>query len=437
MIRVLLFAAAVVAADLNFTDWDGLQTCFPKAIISCSTEQDIMEVISRASTQNLAVKVVGAGHSFSSIAMTDSTRPSLLLKIYDYAGIVKVDKDKMEVEVKGGTRLRDLNDMLESQHGLALVNMGATAAQTVSGATATGTHGTGRNFGSMSTLITGIRLILSDSSILKLSENDSDPALFKAARVSLGSMGVISTLTLKVVESFKMRLSIISIPVDELLSKHDELYSKYERFQWGFVPYTNVATMLIREETTDAITDGGCWEPTTPTKVSPCVDTSYKTLVDSLERYDNRTIYTEMEMFVDVKDIKNAIVDFMDFQEKVKSRHEDSRGTLFTNIRYVKGDDILLSPMRNKDSAVISMIVTGDHEHTGSSEEFSMYAQGLEELTARKYKAIPHWGKQNWAKTEDLRKVFGGEELGEFESMRKGLDPSDMFLNEYLRERLM
>jgi len=106
-----------------------------------------------------------------------------------------------------------------------------------------------------------------------------------------------------------MRLTFVDIPVTDLLSQHDELYNKYDRMQWGFVPYADppIATMMLREPTDDEITEGGCWEPAVSTKIQPCVDVSYKTLVDSLERYDNRTIYTEIEMFVPVEHIVEAI----------------------------------------------------------------------------------------------------------------------------------
>ena len=278
---------------------------------------------------------------------------------------------------------RDLNSLLES-YGLALENMGATAAQTVSGATSTGTHGTGKHLGSMSTQIVGIRMVLADGTIM-VADEENNQDLLKIGRVGLGALGIISTITFRVVPLWNMKLSIIDMDLTELLDRHDEFYEKYDRFQWGYVPYSDppVATVMLRENTDEAITPGGCWEPTVSVKEQPCVDVSYKTLVDSLERYDNRTIYTEIEIFVPQEHLKEAILDYMSFQESVREQHDDSRGTLFTNIRYIKGDDITLSPMRGRDSAVISFTITGDRKKTGDYGEFEMFAKGLEEVTRK------------------------------------------------------
>ena len=127
----------------------------------------------------------------------------------------------------------------------------------------------------------------------------------------------------------------------------------------------------------------------------------------------------------------------MDFQNSVKDKHSDAAGILFTNIRYIKGDDILLSPMTSRDSAVISFTITGDHNHTGDNDEFVMYAQGLENLANFVYGGRPHWGKQNWMTVDELRTNYGKEAMDKFESLRRQLDPTDMFLNDYLQTRLV
>ena len=96
-----------LSSGQNFTDWDGLQICYPTSIIDCPSEESIVSTVVSARTRK--VKVVGAGHSFSPIAMTDdsvSGEETVLIKLYDYAGIVVVDKEKMTAEVKSGTRLR-------------------------------------------------------------------------------------------------------------------------------------------------------------------------------------------------------------------------------------------------------------------------------------------------------------------------------------------
>ena len=116
------------------------------------------------------------------------------------------------------------------------------------------------------------------------------------------------------------------------------------------------------------------------------------------------------------------------------TQHNESKCDLFFNIRYVAADDIPLSPMYQRDIAVPSFICLGTIEHTGDSDEFKMYARGLENLTKLNYDGVPHWGKQNWASHEDVAPFY--EEMQGFNVFREKLDPRGIFLNNYTRTRL-
>ena len=89
--------------------------------------------------------------------------------------------------------------------------------------------------------------------------------------------------------------------------------------------------------------------------------------------------------------------------------------------------------MHNRDIAVLSFICLGDKDATGDSDEFAMYAQGLENITKTKYDGVPHWGKQNWATGEELNAFY---DFTGFLAFREMVDPGGVFLNEYTRERL-
>jgi hypothetical protein len=218
------------------------------------------------------------------------------------------------------------------------------------------------------------------------------------------------------------------------------LLEQYERLQWYFTPYTTAATLLLREESSGPISPaptqddpGGCWGHQ-PGASTDCTDLSYKAMTDSLSGYESRTIYTEMEMFIPVEHTEAAVLDFMAYMEEVKEQH-DPLVELFTGVRYVKKDSILLSPMNNRDSSVISFIVMGNKNHTGSPREFQLYASGLEAICESKYEGRPHWGKVNYATRDYLHKQYG-EAMDTFNSVRNEMDPHGMFRNEYLDERL-
>lgn len=117
---------------------------------------------------------------------------------------------------------------------MALENLGATAEQSLAGATATGTHGTGRRTGSMSTQIVALRMVLANGTIVSV-DAVTQPRLFAAARVSLGSLGVVTSLTLRVVDLFRMRLDTIPMDLDTMLTQLPQLMvrGKEEKEYWG------------------------------------------------------------------------------------------------------------------------------------------------------------------------------------------------------------
>lgn len=413
--QLLLFfylLGMVHSEGIFWENWDMLQVCKPLDYIVPETEEELAKLVQIANSKGEKIKVVGAGHSFSSIALTSGHMVSLdkLNKIVNVNGT--------EVVVQAGIRLYDLNSQLE-KHGLSMENLGATCEQSLSGATATGTHGTGRLIGSLSTQILSFRMIKADGSIITANEKKNIP-IFQAGRVGLGGLGIITEMTIRTLPLFKMKLTNTAIALSDLFEQLPSLMKEHERLQWYWLPYdVDHATYVIREITDEPITPGGCWnrhthlgEPTqfydkfgaTQNKKSiessastSCVDVSYKTLCGSREHYRSRSLYTEMEMFIPSDQVVDAITEFRKFQDSVRPEHNSSV-PLFTGVRYVAADDIVLSPQGGKgggrNNAVISMIVMGNKHVTGDPVEFARYAKHLEDLCQEKYEGRPHWGKK-------------------------------------------
>lgn len=202
--------------------------------------------------------------------------------------------------------------------------------------------------------------------------------LFAAGRVGMGAFGVVLSVTLQTVPLWRMERVLVPMDLDDLLAQLPVLRPQYERLQWYFTPYTTNATLLLRINTTAAITTG-CWSgqttqpisappagwPAWPPGTKACVDNSYATLTAAA---DDGTLYTEMEMMVPAASDTAIIRDFRAFQERVRPAHHSQWG-LFTGVRYVQADDIWLSPFYGRDTAVVSMIVLGTANVTGSPQE--------------------------------------------------------------------
>jgi hypothetical protein len=160
----------------------------------------------------------------------------------------------------------------------------------------------------------------------------------------------------------------------------------------------------------------------------------YKVMTDSWERYYARTLYTEMEMFIPIEHTVEATRKFIAFMETVKDKHDPANVVSFM-VRYVAADDILLSPMYGRDTAVLSIIVLGDSLHTGDQDEFVMYSQGLERIAKDYFGGRPHWGKRNYFTSKELAEVYP-ETYDEYNRVRGVMDPLGIFKNEYLQQRL-
>lgn len=98
-----------------------------------STVDELITIIKSANLDHRKVRVLGAGHSCSSIAHSSD----IYVSLYNFTGVVQVDQEKREVVVRAGTMVRDLNSFLR-ENGLALSNLPTLADQTVGGALSVG-----------------------------------------------------------------------------------------------------------------------------------------------------------------------------------------------------------------------------------------------------------------------------------------------------------
>jgi hypothetical protein len=426
------------SVGITYVDWDGLQTCTPSKYSAPSDELQIAAIMKAGLATKEKIKVVGGGLSFSGVQMTQNGHLVSLDNMNKILNVTKLNDGNSLVEVQAGIRLRDLCARLEDL-GLAMINLGATATQSLAGGLSTGTHGTGTEIGCLASQIHSFRMVDSHGNIHTASAVENKE-LFDAGRVGIGALGIISTITLNTVPLWKMKKTTLKYSLNQLLVDLPTLMSQYKRLQWSWTPYTDSASVLIREDVSFETplspggSDGGCWSTTQST--TNCTDVSYKTLTDSEAGYNARSIYTEMEMFIPVESTEAAVRDFISFMDSIRDQHDESI-VLSAMVRYVAADDMYLSPVSGRDSSVISFIALGDKEKTADNSEFERYARGLEELCESKYQGRAHWGKANYANATYLKTVGYPSTFEKFNTVRKTMDPSGMFINDYLTQRLL
>ena len=133
---------------MNWSNWSGSVRSNPTEVIYPCSEGEIVELVKRASEAEKQIRVIGSGHSFSRVVEANQ----ILVSLDRMQGIIDVDVDGKTATVWAGTKLKELGEGL-FELGLAQENMGDINVQSVAGALSTGTHGTGKRLGILSTQI--------------------------------------------------------------------------------------------------------------------------------------------------------------------------------------------------------------------------------------------------------------------------------------------
>jgi L-gulonolactone oxidase len=215
--------------------WDGVQRCEPQALLRPAGEGEVAAAVRDAAERGLTVKAVGSGHSFSDCACTEGT----MVDLSRMDRVLDVDRVSGLVRVEAGITLHRLGREL-ARHGLALENQGDIDAQALGGALATATHGTGERFANLAARVEALRLVTASGAVLDLTA-DRDPEDLRAARVSLGALGIVTEVTLRAVPLFALHRRDAPRPLEEMLDRLDELAADADHFEFWVFPYTRTA----------------------------------------------------------------------------------------------------------------------------------------------------------------------------------------------------
>ncbi|WP_432192883.1 D-arabinono-1,4-lactone oxidase [Streptomyces sp. bgisy027] len=427
----------------TWRNWGGNVATRPAREVAPASVEELAAAIRRAAEDGLKVKAVGSGHSFTSIAATDGVlvRPQLL------TGIRSIDREAGTVTVEAGTPLKRLN-MALAREGLSLTNMGDIMEQTVSGATSTGTHGTGRDSASIAAQIKALELVTADGSVLTCSEKEN-PEVFAAARIGLGALGVVTAITFAVEPLFLLAAREEPMPFARVLAEFDELWTENEHFEFYWFPHTGSTNTKRNNRSPgpekpvgqlagwfeDELLSNGVFQVAqwvgraVPATVPAIAQVSSKAL--SSRTYTDipykvftsprRVRFVEMEYAV----AREAVVETL---RELKAMVERSglRVSFPVEVRTAPADDITLSTASGRDSAYIAV-------HMVKGTPFQRYFTAAERIFTA-HEGRPHWGKIHTRDAEYFAGVYPRFE--EFTALRDRLDPDRLFQNDYLRRVL-
>jgi L-gulono-1,4-lactone dehydrogenase len=422
----------------KWTNWAGDQSCVPARIESPASRAELVEAVARATAEGLTVRAVGHGHSFTDAACTGG----VLLDMSRLDRVLDVDREAGRVKVEAGIGLRTMNEAIWG-HGLAMENLGDIDKQSISGAVSTGTHGTGARFRNLSSQMEGMELVLADGTLHEVSADDPDE--LRAARISIGALGVIASVTLRTVPAFSIRRLDSPLPLDEALERIDDLADGSDHFEFYVFPHTRTALLRQSERTgedprpanpltrfaNDVVAEnwvmGGIARlgRARPRRIpelarfvagrvgrSTTLDRSYRVYASQ-----RRIRFTEMEYAIPRRHAAEAVPAVLEAAESA-----DPGVGFPIEVRFVAGDDSMLSPAFERDTTYVAV-----HQYRGMAWE--PYFRSVEEIMAG-YGGRPHWGKRHFQTAETLAERYPAWE--DFAAVRERLDPDRAFRNEYL-----
>ncbi|MET0909352.1 MAG: D-arabinono-1,4-lactone oxidase, partial [Ilumatobacteraceae bacterium] len=227
------------------SNWAGNQRWLVAERVTPRSTDEVAAIVRRAATAGGRVKAIGAGHSFTAAASTDGIQVSL--DAMDR--LLHVDVDRGRVRVQAGIRLRALNDQLAAV-GLALPNLGDIDRQSIAGAIATATHGTGLGLGNLATTVVGMELVSGTGDVVRVDE-DHDPDLLRIARVGLGALGIVTEVTLQCVPAFRLHARETIEVLDDVLDGFAEQAGAVDHFELYWMPGGGTRCQVKRNRRTE------------------------------------------------------------------------------------------------------------------------------------------------------------------------------------------
>ena len=165
-----------------------------------------------------------------------------------WRGLSRVDGD--EVTVRAGTRLGDLGPALAS-HGRAMANLPDINKQSLGGALATATHGTGKHLPAIHGTVTALRLVTPQGLVIDC-DATKNKDVFDAARVSLGALGIITQVRLKTIPNSNLHRRVWLETFEDTLAQAEERWNTHRNFEFYAVPFTGLAANITHDETDEA-----------------------------------------------------------------------------------------------------------------------------------------------------------------------------------------
>lgn len=428
-------------------NWAKTEFSRPSAVVTPRSAEQVVRAVQRAREAGHTVKPIGASHSFTGVGATNGVR----LDMSRLRGLVSFDHMRGRVTLWAGTHLWELPGIL-TPLGLALENMGDIDAQTISGATQTGTHGTGLALGGLSTAIVGATFVTGEGELLTVSETEN-AELLPAIALGLGALGVLVTVTVQCVPRYLLNAVEAPASFDEVLDTFVDRNRAVDHFEFYWFPHTEGAR--TKTNTRIPLVDGGeaaasssplppvarfldeevannlmlgalvglqSWVPAVTPRVNRLIESvsSARNYTDESHRVyvtKRRVHFREMEYSLPLEAVPDALREIRAMIERQRLRV-----SFPIEVRTAAADDLLLSTAHGRESGYIAV-------HRYWRDRDTTYFREAEAILVA-HEGRPHWGKMHTLSVDQLSERY--PLFDAFVAARDRLDPGRVFANPYL-----
>jgi FAD/FMN-containing dehydrogenase len=396
----------------EWRNWSGSVECAPAQIVLPTSEAEIAALVA-AHRSGSSIRVAGTGHSFTPLCTTEGT----LLSFDAMQGVIITDAAAGTATVWAGTKIAQIGAPLLAA-GLAMANMGDIDVQALGGAVGTGTHGTGQTLGSISTQVVGLRLVLASGDLLDCSP-EHEPDIFNAARVSVGALGILTRITLRVLPAYRLHERTWPASFEECMAQLPTLIQENRHFEFFWSPGEDMCAMKALNPTMEEALGEERPVPAAPGRMARYLN---------LERID-----WSYRIFPSVRSIRFVEMEFSvpaahgpdclrEIRQMMRTRHPDVLWPI--EYRTLHSDDIPLSTAHGRETVTISI-------HQAAELPYRDFFADAEAIF-RNHHGRPHWGKMHSHTARELRDLY--PQWDAFLAVRQNVDPEGRFLNAYLRD---
>lgn len=428
----------------TWSNWSGLESASPAQVVTPASTSDIVAAVERARAAGSTVKAVGSGHSFTGIANPGSG----VQLAPGRSGIVSVDRDALTVTAYAGTRLETLNALLEAL-GLSLHNMGDIAVQTLAGAIATGTHGTGGRLASIAAQVAGFTLVTGTGEVLACSSTENQD-VFEMGRLGLGALGVLDTVTFHVEPLFGLEAVELPMRWTEFLDTFEALTRLADHVDAYWFPHSErLLTKRYTRIEVDRVEPLPRWRAwlddsflqNTAFGALTAAANHAPRVIPGMNRMNARLLapraYSDVahRVFttprrVGFREMEYAVPRAVGLEVLAECRRAIDRSSLTVSfpieMRVAPADELPMSTAYRRDSFYLAF-------HTHKSMDHRAYFALIEPILLAAG-GRPHWGKLHTLTAPDLMEAY--PRFLDFVAMRDKLDPDRVFANDYLRRVL-